>query len=77
MTEHEFCIALQDMLECEETLTMETDLAALEEYDSLFIMSVIAYIDRTFKVKCDSAQLKNATTPAALVELIGKSYFTE
>ena len=77
MTEKEFICELQEMLECEEDLTAETDLTVLDGYDSFFIMALIAFIDKNFKVKCAPEQLREAATPVQLMDVIGKNFFSE
>ena len=48
MTRQEFCVELQEMLQCEETLHEETILSDLEEWDSLSIMILITFFDKKF-----------------------------
>jgi len=71
-----FCSELQEMLEVEQTITESTNLVALEEYDSLAVMSLIAIIDSKFKTKLSAPQLASITTVASLIDLIGRQRFT-
>ena len=42
MTTKEFIEKLTDILDCEEKLTMETELSEIEEWDSLGVISFLA-----------------------------------
>ena len=75
MTRSDFCHALKKMLECDCDIEQDTDLTALEEYDSLFILGLIAFCDKNFGIKCDPESLKKAATPSDLIRVIGESHF--
>ena len=77
MTRPDFCHALKKMLECDCNIALDTDLTALEEYDSLFILSLIAFCDKNFGVKCNPESLKTAATPSDLIRVIGENLFTD
>lgn len=51
MTKEEFLSEMQDVLQTEETLNMETVLADLDEWDSLSMMATMAYLDKNFGIK--------------------------
>jgi len=76
MTQTDFCHALKNILECDCEILPDTDLTALEEYDSLFMLGLISFCDKNFGIKCDPEQLKSAPTPAALIKVIGEKFFT-
>ena len=71
MNKNEFLKALQDMLQADETLTEDTTLASLEEWDSLAFMVVIAFFDKNFEKKLTFEDLSACKTPAALMQLAG------
>ena len=59
MTEKEKLQMLEEMLELEEgTLTCETVLEDLEEWDSIAIISFIALIDDEFEKQISSSKIK-------------------
>ena len=51
MTRDEFLVEMQDVLQTEETLTVDTVLTDLAEWDSLAVMATMAFLDRNFGVK--------------------------
>jgi len=51
MTKEEFIEQMQDVLQTDAELTMETVLDELEEWDSLSIMATMAFLDKNFGVK--------------------------
>ena len=51
MTRNEFLLEMQDVLQVEETLTFDTVLSDLSEWDSLAVMSTMAFLDSKFGVK--------------------------
>lgn len=77
MTTAGFCKELEEILELTEPLTLETNLKDLEEFDSMAIMSLVAYIHKTFSKQFNARQLNNVTTVESLVDLIGSDAFDE
>lgn len=51
MTRDEFLTEMQDVLQTEETLSFETVLEELDEWDSLAVMATMAFLDKNFGVK--------------------------
>ena len=51
MTRDEFLTEMQDVLQTEETLSFETVLEELDEWDSLAVMATMAFLDKKFGVK--------------------------
>ena len=47
----EFLTEMQDVLQTEETLSFETVLEELDEWDSLAVMATMAFLDKNFGVK--------------------------
>ncbi len=62
MTRDEFLIEMQDVLQTEETLTVDTVLTDLAEWDSLAVMATMAFLDRNFGVKLSIADIKELNT---------------
>ncbi len=62
MTRDEFLVEMQDVLQTEETLTVDTVLADLAEWDSLAVMATMAFLDRNFGVKLSIADIKELNT---------------
>lgn len=62
MTKEEFMSEMQDVLQTETELTMETALADLDEWDSLAMMATMAFLDQHFGVKVKIADLKVLAT---------------
>ncbi len=72
-----FLEKLQEELEEDETLTLDTNLKALESYDSISLLSVIAFVDENFNKKIDTKQFKDIETVSDLRDLIGKENFED
>ncbi len=51
MTRNEFLSTMQDVLQTEEELSLDTLLHDLAEWDSLSIMSTMVFLDKNFGVK--------------------------
>ena len=62
MTKDEFIVQMQDVLQTDAELTMETLLADLDEWDSLSMMATMAFLDKNFGVKVKIADLKTFAT---------------
>ncbi len=62
MTRDEFMVAMQDVLQTEETLTAETVLTDLAEWDSLAVMATMAFLDKNFGVKVGLRDFKEVAT---------------
>jgi acyl carrier protein len=72
----EFLNALEDIMEFDDfKLTTETSLTELEEFDSLAVMGLIAFIDETFEKLIKADKFKTITTIDSLMELIGREHF--
>ncbi len=72
----EFTKQLNDLLEIEDELSPETNLKDYEEYDSLAIMSLVAYIHKNFGKQFNARQLNQIDTVSSLIDLIGHDSFT-
>ncbi|MBR6588227.1 MAG: acyl carrier protein [Kiritimatiellae bacterium] len=62
MTRDEFLVEMQDVLQTEETLTADTVLTALAEWDSLAVMATMAFLDRNFGVQLKISDIKELNT---------------
>ena len=62
MTKEEFLTEMQDVLQTDTELTMETVLDELDEWDSLSMMATMAFLDKNFGVKIKIADIKTLAT---------------
>ena len=69
---------LQEALEFEDVeLQEETNLRAIEGFDSLAIMTIIAFVDEHFQKKLTAQQLASVTTTSSLMGIIGSEHFED
>lgn len=68
---------LRNFLEIEsvDNLNEQTDLKNLQEYDSMMIMLIIAFVDENFSLKLTARELSGITTVKSLMDLIGDDKF--
>ena len=72
-----FLSMLQEALEFEEDVFQEsTNLTTIEGYDSMAIMTLIAFADEHFNTKLTAKQLASVTTIHSFMELIGIEKFS-
>lgn len=71
MTNDEFLREMQDVLQTEEELTMNTILNDLEEWDSLSVMATMAFLDQAFNVKTTLQDYKKLQTLGDIAKLAG------
>ena len=71
MTETEFLKEFQDVLQTEEDISMDTVLDDLDEWDSLAVMSTMAFLESSFNVKTSMADYKNMITVADVAKKAG------
>ena len=62
MSKEEFLVQMQDVLQTETELSMDTVLDGLDEWDSLSMMATMAFLDKNFGVKLKIVDLKALTT---------------
>lgn len=62
MTRATFLIEMQDILQTEHELSFETVLSELSEWDSLAVMSTMAFLDRIFGVKTSLSDYTSMNT---------------
>lgn len=77
MKKEEFLNNLKEALEIEddETLTIDTNLKDLEEYDSLSVLVIVTMVGKKFKKQISSSVFKKVTTVNSLISFIGEEYF--
>ncbi len=72
----QFVEKLNEILEIEDnSFSEESNLRDAEEYDSVSIMAIIAFIDKVFDQRLSSAQFEKITTVKSLMEAIGEDNF--
>lgn len=76
MTINEFITQLADLIEIEDELKIETNLKDYEEFDSMAIMSLVAFVHKNFGKQFNARQLNQVDTVESLVELIGRESFS-
>jgi acyl carrier protein len=62
MTRDEFLVEMQDVLQTEKTLTVDTVLDDLVEWDSLSMMSTLAFLTQNFGVNVGLRDFKEMST---------------
>jgi len=76
MKKNEFIRQLAEFCEFSETdFTSETKLKSIDGYDSMAIMSMIAFVDENFNMKVTATQINALTDFDSLINLIGKEKF--
>ena len=58
MSKEEFLVQMQDVLQTDTELSMETALGDLDEWDSLSMMATMAFLDKNFGVKVPISVIK-------------------
>lgn len=71
MTKDEFFMQMQDVLQTDDTLTAETALSDLAEWDSLSMMATMAFLDKQFGVKVNIADIKAFATVGDIAAAAG------
>ena len=71
MTKEEFLTEMQDVLQTDDTLTADTVLGDLAEWDSLSMMATMAFLDKNFGVKVGLKDFKEMNTMADLMAKAG------
>jgi acyl carrier protein len=76
MKKIEFVNELAEYCEFEnENFTIDTPFKLIEGYDSLAVMSIIAFVNEKFKMKFTAVQLRELTDFKSLIALIGVDKF--
>ena len=58
MSKEEFLVKMQDVLQTDAELTMDTVLSELDEWDSLSLLATMAFLDKNFGVKVPISVIK-------------------
>ncbi len=72
MTLNEFLDEITEILETDETVSIDTPLEGTDEYDSLAIMSLIAFFDDNFEMEVSGEQLVEIKLVSDLISLVGE-----
>ncbi|MBA4319513.1 MAG: hypothetical protein C0412_14015 [Flavobacterium sp.] len=73
-----FIKRLAEFCEFGETdLKIDTQLKSIEGYDSMAIMSIIAFVDKNFKKKISAIQINSLTDFESLINTIGIEKFED
>ncbi len=76
MYKDEFIRKLAEIMEVDyQEIDVTTNLKELEEYDSLALIAIIAFIDENFAITIPADKLSTVTTVNTLIELIGLEKF--
>ena len=76
MKKNEFVDQLSEYCEFEnKNFTLDTPFKTIDEYDSLAVMSIIAFVDENFQMSLTGVQLRELTDFKSLIELIGVDKF--
>ena len=71
MNRTEFLEKMQDVLQMEDELTFDTVLEDLDEWDSLAMMAVTAFLDKNFNLKLTFNDFKNFKTVEDIAKKAG------
>lgn len=71
MKVNEFLVAFQDVLQTEEELSLDTELETLEEWDSLAIMSTMAFLEANFGVSTTMVDYEQMKTIGDIAQKAG------
>jgi len=78
MKKKEFVTQLSEFCEFEAgTYNLNTNFRSIEGYDSLALMSIIAFVDDKFKMKLTAKQLQGLSDFNSLIALIGNDKFED
>lgn len=70
-----FLEKLREELEEDQELSLDTKLNDLENYDSISLLSVIAFVDENFNQQLDVNHFKDMETVSDLINIIGPENF--
>lgn len=76
MKKNEFLNQLSEYCEFEnDNFTLETLFKSIDGYDSLAVLSIIAFVDEIFNMRLNAVQLSEITDFNSLILLIGEDKF--
>lgn len=71
MNTQEFLTEMQDVLQTDEELSMDTVLDDLDEWDSLSVMATMAFLEKSFGVKTTMKDYKEMETIGDIAKKAG------
>lgn len=71
MEKNEFLTEVQNALESDESITMDTELVDIEEWDSMGMLLVVSMVDEQLSKKVTTDELRNCITGEDLAKLVG------
>ena len=71
MNQNEFLSAMEDVLQTEDTLSMDTILEDLVEWDSLSVMATMAFLDKNLGIKTTMSDYKTMKTIGDIAKKAG------
>ncbi len=71
MEKARFFEEISEILDIENDLTESTNLKEMAEYDSLAVLSIIAFVDENFDKTLSGKQLMSVESISQLIDLIG------
>ena len=71
MNTQEFLTEMQDVLQTEEELSLDTILNDLDEWDSLSVMATMAFLEKSFDVKTTMKDYKEIKTIGDIAKKAG------
>jgi len=78
MKKKDFYNELVEFLELEvDDLNENTEFKSIEGYDSLAVMSLIAFCDEKFGTKINAQQIQKLTTVGSLMDFLGREKFED
>lgn len=75
MNIQEFITDLQEELEFDQVLTVDTELKNCDEWDSMTAMVLMAFVSDNFDTELNADDLKDMTTISSLIDKIGRDKF--
>ena len=75
MKKEDFYLRLQEDLELDAPIDADTNIANMEEWDSMAAMVLIALVNEEFSVALNSDDIEKITTANSIVEIIGADKF--
>lgn len=79
MKKNDFYSKFIEFLEIESVSSVDesTKLKDLDEYDSFFVLTIVAFVDENFSTNLTSKQLNEIESLGELMTLIGNEKFTD
>lgn len=71
MNREEFLKKLKEIIQTEEELTLNTNLIDIDEWDSLSMISTVAFIDSEFKKQISVIDIQSISKIEELVNMVG------